>query len=108
MAATDKEGDEAPLDLEGRRIQGAGRVIAAAERVDQPLSEKTLDLHLPGPCAVGRGASKRLAGGLPRAVVGAFEIGDQQVIGCAGTQRGRECYDKESSLEKGFHGTGII
>ena len=93
-AAADEKIDERPLDLEFRRREPPDCVVAAVERVHQTLAEKPLDLHLPRQRSVRGNAAKRCALGLPRAVVRAFKIREQDVVGGVRGAEAREGEEK--------------
>ena len=72
------------------------------EAVDQPLAPVAGDVHLAFERALGRPGTERFAFDRPGAVVGPFEIGDENVV--LG-RRGRGCQEEESGRQQSsFHG----
>ncbi len=65
----------------GGRGKRAGGRVAAVERIDQLGTRKAANRHLPGERSLGWPRAKGPTFGLPFAVVGSLEVGNQQVFG---------------------------
>jgi len=70
------------------------------EGIDEAFAFETIDWHLTGKCSVRRAGTERLASGFPRAVVRAFEIGDENVIG-SGEGSGGD--GRDANKQRRFH-----
>ena len=111
VATADEKADEGPLDLEGGRGERAGAVVAAEERIDEPLSQEAVDGHLPRQGPSGRRRSKRRSLDGPRAVGLAVEVGDDKVsprrVGrrrFRGGEKDASGAEPESERAEGRHG----
>src|SRR5579862_4946799 len=67
------------LDFKRGRSQRARRCVAAIKRIHQAISVETVDRHLVRQSSVSRPGSKRVAACGPSAVIGSFEVLDQDI-----------------------------
>jgi len=90
LATTDQEVQVRPIDTERRRGEGAGRVVAAVERVDQAPPEESRDRHLAGQSPPSRSGAEGVSLGDPRLIRLSLEVGDDQVRAIPGRRIGRD------------------
>ena len=110
VATADQKGDERPLDPQRHRGERTSAVVAAKERVDEPLSKEAVDCHLPREGSPGRRRSKRRSLDGPRAVGVAVEVGDHEVgprrVGCRhfrGSEKHAGADEPREERAKGWH-----
>ena len=115
VATADQKGDERPLDPQRRRGERTGAVVAAKERIDEPLSKKAVDGHLPRKRSPGWLRSKRRSLDDPRTVGVAVEVGDDEVgprwVGCrhfSGSEKHAGGAEPTAERAEGWHGEESI
>ena len=79
IAAAEQEIDIAAFDPKVARGERADRAIPFEKAVDQSVPRKAAHLHLIGQRATSGPRAESLPRGLPRAVIGSLEIGDENI-----------------------------